>query len=50
MCEIKNILDGINVRLDTGEENIKTLKNIAIWASLVVQWLRIHLPMQETWV
>ena len=22
----------------------------ASWASLVVQWVRIHLPMQETWV
>ena len=23
---------------------------IVFWASLVVQWLRIHLPMQGTWV
>ena len=24
--------------------------NIQVWTSLVVQWLRIHLPMQETQV
>lgn len=30
MCEIKNILDRIKVRLDTGEEKIRTLKTIAI--------------------
>ena len=26
------------------------LKNERSWTSLVVQWFRIHLPMQETWV
>ena len=26
------------------------IKKQACWASLVAQWLRIHLPMQETWV
>ena len=26
------------------------LKNIKSWASLVAQWLRIHLPVQGTWV
>ena len=25
-------------------------KGTSVWTSLVVQWLRIHLPMQETWV
>lgn len=30
MCEIKNILDGIKVRLDIGGKKIRTLKNIAI--------------------
>lgn len=30
MCDIKNILDGIKVRLDIGEKKIRTLKNIAI--------------------
>lgn len=30
MCEIKNIPDGIKVRLDIREEKIRTLKNIAI--------------------
>ena len=25
-------------------------QNQAVGASLVVQWLRIHLPMQGTWV
>ena len=28
MCEIKNILDRIKVRLDTEEEKIRTLKTI----------------------
>ena len=25
-------------------------KGTSVWTSLVVQWLRIHLPMQETWI
>ena len=33
---------------DTTEQ--LTLKDIQPWASLVVQWLRIHVPMQGTWV
>lgn len=30
MCEIKNIPDGIKVRLDIREEKIRTPKNMAI--------------------
>lgn len=30
MCEIKNILGRINVRLDLAEEKISTLENTAI--------------------
>ena len=29
---------------------LMTNKNLLYWASLVVQWLRICLPMQGTWV
>ena len=29
---------------------MRTFKIYSLRASLVAQWLRIHLPMQETWV
>ena len=48
----KNKLDRIKNRLDTAEQKISELEDITIkttqGASLVVQWLRICLPMQRT--
>ena len=32
------------------QTDFKTNIMIVIWASQVVPWVRIHLPMQETWV
>ena len=48
MSEMKNTLSGVNDRSDTEKQKINELKNIAIRASLVAQWLRICLPMQGT--
>ena len=47
----KNVLDHISTcdSLLTHNENIPYLKQI-VGTSLVAQWLRIHLPMQGTWV
>ena len=45
-------ISGLNTISETKKTCHSGLKNKTKlnWASLVAQWLRIHLPMQGTWV
>ena len=43
------IVDGYATLYNSSEGQLSNIKNI-LRASLVVQWLRIRLPMQGTWV
>ena len=42
---------GHNLASKQQQPDLPNIMNMSIsWTSLVIQWLRIHLPMQETWV
>ena len=50
-CETPNkIFHSLHLGLLIGKDNDKTDLKELFWTSLVVQWLRIHLPVQGTWV
>ena len=42
---------GHNLANKQQQPDLPNIMNMSIsWTSMVIQWLRIHLPVQETWV